>query len=153
MTTPAQQRHAGSCHCGAVRFEVFLDERPGGSRCNCSICTKLGMTGAITKPAALTLIAGEESLNSYEWGGKISRRFFCRHCGVHCFARGNLVELGGAYVSVNLNAVDDLDVAELPIVHWDGRHNNWYAGPRPTPWPIDVSPVAESARGVSRRSA
>ena len=146
-TTPAQRQHAGSCHCGAVRFEVLLDEHLGGSRCNCSICTKLGMTGVIARPAALALIAGEDSLSWYEWGGKTARRFFCKHCGVHCFARGHLVEVGGDYVSVNLNAVDDLDVGELSIVYWDGRHNNWYAGTRPTPWPITAAPAPAAASG------
>lgn len=137
----ATTRHLGSCHCGAVRFEVQLDPEAGGSRCNCTICTKVAQTGAIAKPDALRLLAGEDSLSTYEWGGKTSRRFFCKHCGVHVFARGHLKELGGDYTSVNLNALDDLDVSTLKTIYWDGRHNNWYAGPRPTPWPVD-SPAA-----------
>ncbi len=50
--------------------------------------------------------------------------------------------MGGDYVSINLNAIDDIDVAELPLVYWDGRHNNWYAGTRATPWPVFSSPPA-----------
>jgi hypothetical protein len=57
-------------------------------------------------------------------------------CGVHCFGRGHLVELGGDYVSVNLNCLDDVDPNQLSVVYWDGRHNNWIAGQRPAPWPI-----------------
>jgi hypothetical protein len=136
IPTPVAPIHPGSCHCGAVRFQVALDDARPGSRCNCTICTKTGITGGIVKPAAFTLTAGEESLSFYEWGGKTGRRFFCRHCGIQCFGRGYLVEVGGDYVSVNLNAIDDIDVAQLSIVHWDGRHNNWHAGPRPTPYPI-----------------
>ena len=134
-------RHLGSCHCGAVRFEVDLDPNAGASRCNCTICTKVAATGAIVKPGAFSLLAGADSLTVYEWGGKISRRFFCKHCGIHTFARGHLKELGGDYVSVNLNALDDIDVAQLNPMHWDGRHNNWYAGTRPTPWPISPPSV------------
>ena len=128
--------HPGSCHCGAVRFAVQLEQPMRATRCNCTICTKTNMTGAIVKPAAFQLLSGEENLGSYEWGGRTARRFFCKTCGIHCFARGYLVEVGGAYVAINLNAVDDIDVIDLPVVYWDGRHDNWYAGPRATPWPI-----------------
>jgi hypothetical protein len=129
--------HAGGCHCGAVRFEVEIDTTKGASRCNCSVCTKTAVTGGIVKPAAFRLVSkDDESLGSYEWGGKISRRFFCNRCGVHCFGRGHLAEVGGDYVSVNLNCLDDVDPNALEIVYWDGRHDNWEAGPRPTPWPI-----------------
>jgi hypothetical protein len=134
--------HAGSCHCGAVRFQVEADLREGVARCNCSICTKIAMTGRIVKPSAFTLLSGEESLGTYEWGAKISKRFFCRHCGIHCFGRGHLAEVGGDYVSVNLNCIDGLDPNTLEIVHWDGRHNNWEGGPRSTPWPIAPAAVS-----------
>jgi hypothetical protein len=137
QTTGTGKKHLGSCHCGAVRFEVHLDQDKGGSRCNCTICTKTAITGAIVKPDAFKLLAGEDSLTTYEWGGKTAQRLFCRHCGIHGFARGHLKELGGDYVSINLNALDDIDPAILELIHWDGRHNNWQAGPRPTPWPIN----------------
>jgi len=58
-------------------------------------------------------------------------------CGTHCFARGVLEQLGGAYVSVNVNALDDVDPGIMKPIFWDGRHNNWQAGPRETPWPIN----------------
>jgi LSD1 subclass zinc finger protein len=131
----------GSCHCGAVKYEVQLDLAKGASRCNCSICQKVGAVGAIVKPAAFRLLAGEGELSEYVWGHKISRRFFCRKCGVHCFARGHLDVLGGDYVSVNLNTLDDADIAELKLGHWDGRHDNWAAGMRDKPWPIFAASV------------
>jgi hypothetical protein len=131
----AAKMHEGSCHCGRVRFRALVDATSGG-KCNCSICTKLGAFGTFTKPEGFTLLEGEDALSSYEWGGKISRRYFCKHCGVHCFGRGHLKELGGDYVSVSLLTIDDADPNEAKVVHWDGRHDNWRAGPRPTPWPI-----------------
>ena len=127
--------HTGSCHCGAVRFEVDVDASRG-TRCNCSVCTKTAIASAIAKPDALRITQGEASLATYQWGAKIGTRYFCQQCGIHVFGRGNLEALGGAYVSVNLNALDDVDIAEVEIGYWDGRHNNWYAGVRKAPWPI-----------------
>jgi len=129
-------KYTGGCHCGAVRFTVEADLSKGVGRCNCSICHKLGTTGTIVKPAAFTLMQGEASLSAYEWGARISRRFFCKHCGVFCYGKGHLQELGGDYVSVNVNCLDDVDTSELPVSYWDGRHDNWDVGPRATPWPI-----------------
>ena len=128
-------KHTGACHCGAVRYEVVIDATTG-SRCNCTVCTKTSVMGGGVKPDAFKVVSGEEHLSTYEWGAKISRRFFCKHCGVHCFGRGHLKEMGGDYVSVSFNTLDDYDPSEARVNYWDGRHDNWYAGARSTPWPI-----------------
>jgi hypothetical protein len=128
-------KHRGSCHCGDVRFEIEAD-LTRASRCNCSICMKVAQTGVISKPETFTLLSDEAKLGCYEWGAKISRRYFCKRCGIHCFAKGHLAELGGDYVSVNVNCLDDVDPAMLKVVFWDGRHDNWQVGPRDTPWPL-----------------
>jgi hypothetical protein len=138
------KKHAGSCHCGAVRFEVEVDAG-AGTQCNCSICTKLAVLGGIVKPEAFVLVSGSESLSEYAWASKTGTRFFCKHCGVHCFGRGHLAVLGGDYVSINFNSLDDIDPRDTVVVHWDGRHDNWQAGPRSTPWPISTP-----ARGEQR---
>jgi len=116
-TSPASaaQLHTGSCHCGRVRFQVSIDTRQGG-RCNCSICTKIS-----------------------QLGHKIGRRAFCRHCGVHCFGSGHLAELGGDFVSINYNTLDDVDPLDVKVIYWDGRHDNWHAGPSDKPWRISES--------------
>ena len=137
-SSEATKKHSGGCHCGAVRFEVELDLAAGGTMCNCTVCTKIASVGAIVKPSAFVLVSGEDSLSTYEWGGKIGQRKFCKHCGVHCFAPGHLDVLGGDYVSVNLNCLDDFDRSTIKLGHWDGRHNNWEAGLRATPWPISA---------------
>ena len=111
---------------------------PGGkaTRCNCSIYLKLMWTGAIVKPDAFRLLTSESEATGYVWGGRVSTRFFCKHCGTAVFGRGELAQLGGAFVSINVCTLDDVDVNTLRIEHWDGRHDNWMAGTRPTPWPV-----------------
>lgn len=125
----------GSCHCGAVKFEVAVDLAVV-TQCNCSICTKTMWTGAHCKPPAFTLLAGEADVTGYAWGSKVATRYFCKHCGVQVFGKGELAELGGAFVSINVNCLDGVEILALPLRHWDGRHDNWQAGMRETPWPI-----------------
>ena len=132
------KKHHGSCHCGSLKFEVALDASKGGTMCNCSICTKLGSRNAIVKPADFAVTAGEDEASTYG-KSEAGTRYFCRTCGVHCFGRGVIEELGGAYVSVNLNCLDDVELTHLPLLYWDGRHDNWQAGPRPAPWPMHAS--------------
>lgn len=136
-TLPAK-KHTGSCHCGAVRFEVDIAAGVTPTRCNCTVCTKISQANSIVKPAAFRLLAGEESLTRYVWRSELASRAFCKRCGVHCFGSGNIPQLGGEFVSVNWNCFDDIDIGATPVLHWDGRHDNWMAGPRPTPWPIDL---------------
>jgi hypothetical protein len=137
MAQPSKEprKRPGSCHCGAVRFEVETDASSGGA-CNCSVCTKVGGITTLVKPAAFRLVSGEANMSFYEWGGKTAKRYFCKSCGITCFSRGHLAEVGGDYVSVSLNALDDVDPADVKVGYWDGRHNNWEAGQRDKPWPI-----------------
>lgn len=140
MTEPTNRTHVGGCHCGAVRYEVELDLHSGLGRCNCSICHRLGRAGMIVRPEAFRLLAGQSELTEYRFGHQVGRYLFCRHCGVHSFGTGHLEQLGGDYVSVNVNCLEGVDPAGLPTQYWDGRHDNWQAGPRDTPWPIGPSP-------------
>lgn len=129
-------KHLGSCHCGAVRFAVELDTDDGATRCNCSICHKTAVTSSVVKPAAFQLLEGEKYISSYPWRAKPNERFFCRNCGVHCYGQGHVEELGGDFISVNVNLLEGVDSNQLKIGYWDGRHDNWMAGLRPQPWPL-----------------
>jgi len=119
---------------------VKIDARQG-SRCNCSICTKVSQLGGIVLPAAFELLSGAESITRYAWGSKVAERAFCKRCGVHCFGEGRLAELGGEFVSINYNTLDDIDPDQVRVVYWDGRHDNWQAGTRATPWPMVRAPA------------
>ena len=128
--------YAGGCHSGAVRYEVELDLGEGVSRCNCSICTKISTSSIMVKPSAFKLVSGEDSLIDYRRGENPTHFRFCKVCGIHAFAHGHLEEVGGDYVSINVNSLDDVDLTGVKFIYWDGRHNNWDAGPRGEPWPV-----------------
>lgn len=127
--------HTGRCTCGDVRYQVELD-LARATRCNCTSCTKLGLTNVIVEPAAFTLLTDEAALPTYSRHPGIGQRAFCPRCHVTCFARFDIPQMGGPRVAVNLNTLDDFDAWMATVAYWDGRHDNWAAGPRPTPWPV-----------------
>jgi hypothetical protein len=114
----------GSCHCGAVRYEVDFDASAGTGRCNCSFCTKAAWWGINVKPAAFRLLSGKESLSDYSRSEAAHHRF-CKVCGIRCFGDGNVPEIGGEYYSVNVNTLDDANFAGVKVTYLDGRHDTW----------------------------
>ena len=103
----------GSCHCGAVKFEADIDLQAGTSRCNCSICTKTRAWNTTVKPDAFRLICGEDAMSDYQFNTRQGHHRFCATCGVRAFGDGDIKEIGGAFVSINLGALDDVDPTEL----------------------------------------
>jgi len=118
----------GSCHCGAIRFEVDMDLVAGTSKCNCSICRKRRSWTAIVKPEQFRLIEGSEVLADYQFGFRTSHHRFCTRCGCAPFGDGHVPEIGGDYVSINLGSLDDAPLEALaaaPVRYSDGRNNRW----------------------------
>jgi hypothetical protein len=116
--------YRGSCHCGAVRFEVDLDLSQGSSQCNCSICSKTGWWGILVKPSAFRMVTGEELLLTLPRIPQ-SDHPRCTICGVPSFNRGDVPQIGGEFYSVNVRCLDDVDLSGLPITYLDGLHNTW----------------------------
>ncbi|HEU0035285.1 MAG TPA: GFA family protein [Kofleriaceae bacterium] len=131
----SKQTYRGSCHCGAVRYEADIDLAAGSSRCNCSYCAKARNWSTMIKPDALRKLAGHDQLTVYQFGTKQGHHAFCRHCGVRPYSWGNVPEIGGEFVSINLATLDDVDpaaLAAIPIKYCDGLANNWWNPPAVT---------------------
>ena len=117
-----QPVHSGSCHCGAVQFEVTL---PNGleelRRCNCSMCRRRGAIAASVDLAGLTVTKGKDILSLYRFNTMTAEHYFCSICGIytHHKRRSNRGQYG---VNVAcLEGVDPFELGDVPVV--DGIHH------------------------------
>ena len=116
-------RYLGSCHCGAVRFEIeALIDRV--TLCNCSICSKKGILHHRVAPERFKLLSGEADLATYQFGTRVAKHHFCKHCGIHTFTRPRAAP---ELYTVNVRCLDNYDLQkEVPeITEFNGR--DWEA--------------------------
>jgi len=129
-----KKTYAGSCHCGAVRFEADADLAEGTFRCNCSICFKSRAWLAGVPAASFRLLAGEESLRDYQFGKKRIHHLFCSVCGVRPFSQVQDPE-GNKMVAVRVNCLDGVDATEFvdaPIKYFNMLHDDFKSAPAET---------------------
>ena len=110
----------GSCHCGAVKFEVEFAENPVVSECNCSICSKSGYLHLIVPAESFHLVSGEESLTTYTFGTGVAKHHFCKVCGIKSFYVPRSNPNG---FSVNFRCLDEAVNLKCSIKPFDGQ--NW----------------------------
>jgi centromere protein V len=112
--------HAGSCHCGRVRFEVLAPPDLDILDCNCSMCSRSGYLHLIVAADDFRLVAGTNDLVEYTFGTGVAKHRFCRHCGVKSFYVPRSHPDG---YSVNARCLDPSTIASMKIRPYDGR--NW----------------------------
>lgn len=106
----------GRCHCGAVEFEVELENGLGNvRRCNCSLCRRKGAIMAGLPKERLRVVKGEDTLTLYQWNTKVARHYFCSVCGIytHHQRRSNPDEVG--FNVACIEGVDPLAFGEVPV--------------------------------------
>ncbi len=111
------QTYRGSCHCGAVVFEIDA-EIETATRCNCSICHKKNAPMFRVPADRFRLIQGEDALTLYQWNTGSARHLFCKTCGIYPFHNPRVAP---DEVTVNLACLDGLDVDALPVRAVDGQ--------------------------------
>lgn len=116
---PAARSHAGSCHCGAVRFTAHLDLAQTIA-CNCSICATKGLILAFTPAASFSLESGEDRLKEYRFNQHVIRHLFCTDCGVQPFSRADAPD-GTPMVAINVRTLEGVDPGQLAPAFFDGR--------------------------------
>src|SRR5512147_1285645 len=113
-------RYLGSCHCGAVRFEVetVIDRV---TQCNCSICRKKGILHHRVSPESFRLLSSQSELCTYQFGTRAAKHHFCKICGIHTFTRPRAAP---ELYTINVRTLDNFDLEyERPeVVTFDGQH-------------------------------
>lgn len=109
----------GSCHCGKISYTVDEDPPAQAMECNCSICRRKGYLHLFTTPDKFTLHGSRDDLTVYEFNKHVIRHQFCKTCGCAAFAEGTGPD-GKPMTEINLRCADDIDLAKLKIVPFDG---------------------------------
>ena len=112
--------HKGSCHCGAIKFTVNAPTHINVTRCNCSLCKKVGFLHLIVKKQDFTLLQGQDNLSLYTFNTHTAQHLFCTTCGVKSFYVPRSHPDG---YSVNVNCLDHDTITGMTIRDFDGQ--NW----------------------------
>lgn len=109
--------YAGSCHCGAVRFEIDT-EITDLYTCDCSLCRKKNALMTTVHESRFKLLAGANRLTLYQWNTRIARHQFCGVCGIYTFHRKRSTP---DHYGINVRCLDDFDPAAMPVRAAEGR--------------------------------
>lgn len=112
-------KYRGSCHCGRIAFEVE-GEIGQVMDCNCSICQRKGSMLWFVPRGSLHLLTPEENVATYTFGKERIKHRFCPQCGIHPFGEGTAPS-GEAMAAINVRCLEGVDLAALPVRHFDGR--------------------------------
>src|SRR5437868_2527230 len=111
MGSRTMQKYLGSCHCGAVRFEIQSDFDEL-TTCDCSICRRKNAVMVKVHESMFKLMSGEQSLTEYQFHTRTARHFFCKICGIYPFHRKRVTP---DYVGINVYCLHDFEPGGIPV--------------------------------------
>ena len=94
----------GSCHCGAVNFQVEAQEDAEIENCSCSICTMSGYLHLIVPKDNFKILNGKSDLSTYTFNSGVAQHYFSKTCGIKPFYIPRSNPDG---VDVNVNCLDE----------------------------------------------
>lgn len=111
--------HQGSCHCGAVRYEVegSFDQV---IECNCSHCSRKGYLLWFVPKSAVKLQAAEGTLGTYTFNRHVIQHHFCTRCGSAPLGFGKGPD-GSEMAAVNIRCLEGVDLQAVKRLPFDGR--------------------------------
>lgn len=116
MNQRALDTHSGSCHCGAVRFEIVTDF-PELTTCDCSICKRKNALMVKVHERDFALLAGEDALIAYQFHTLTATHYFCKVCGIYPFHRKRITP---DHFGINVYCLEGFDPSGVPVRATDG---------------------------------
>ncbi len=123
--------YSGSCHCGAIRFEIDIVISDLYT-CDCSLCSKKNALMTTVHEGRFKLLAGEDKLSLYQWNARIARHYFCSVCGIYPFHRKRSMP---DHYGVNVRCLDNCDASGMPVRAAEGRGMSLVEGNPREEWP------------------
>jgi hypothetical protein len=111
-------QYQGSCHCGAVRFEVTADIVEL-TTCDCSLCVKRNAVMVKIPEQGLAILHGEDCLSLYQWNTNRAKHYFCRLCGIYVFHRKRA---SPDHFGVNIFCLEGFDPKSVPVRATEGAN-------------------------------
>lgn len=108
----------GACHCGDVRL-TLPSRPPKATRCNCSLCRRVGAVWAYYEFGTVTIQGHPENTDGYVQGDRTLRTVRCRTCGVVTHWEP-LAPNSDNHHGVNLNNFDPALLAQVEVRQFDG---------------------------------
>ncbi len=109
--------YRGSCHCGAVQFEIET-EITDLYTCDCSLCSKKNALMTTVHEDKFKLLAGADALTLYQWNAKIARHFFCSVCGIYPFHRKRSMP---DHYGINVRCLEGFEANSVAVRQAEGK--------------------------------
>ncbi|MGI2056416.1 GFA family protein [Shewanella baltica] len=102
---------SGSCHCGAVRFEIMSDF-PEMTTCDCSICRRKNALMVKVHQSQFKLLEGADSLTRYQFHTCTAQHYFCNVCGIYPFHRKRVTP---DFLGINVFCLEGFEPSDIPV--------------------------------------
>ncbi|AEG11727.1 glutathione-dependent formaldehyde-activating GFA [Shewanella baltica OS183] len=102
---------SGSCHCGAVRFEIMSDF-PELTTCDCSICRRKNALMVKVHQSQFKLLEGSDSLTLYQFHTCTAQHYFCNVCGIYPFHRKRVTP---DFLGINVFCLEGFEPSDIPV--------------------------------------
>lgn len=111
--------YQGSCHCGAVAYEVE-GKVEQVMECNCSHCSRKGYLLWFVARDKLRLKTPADKLATYTFNRHAIKHHFCPQCGCAPFGYGKGPD-GAETAAINVRCLPDVDLKSLQVQPVDGK--------------------------------
>jgi hypothetical protein len=111
------ETYNGSCHCGAVQFQIDTDF-PELTTCDCSICSRKNALMVKVHESKFRLIGGEQYLSEYQFHTRTAKHYFCKVCGIYPFHRKRVTP---DFFGINIFCLEGFDPAGIPVRRTSGK--------------------------------